>query len=352
MTSNNDSERDFESNLHANDNEQVRMPSIHDSSRVRQSALLDLSQPMTSGIILDDDRSTCSATINTRVTAQTMTSANRREIDDLFENLIDNKSADDETNCDGESVESDDGESTTMSSILPNDGASHLYASPMEKIPESFSDQESGKSRYGSDRDSRVGIRRGRIGSSDKRNTIGCHGNDSQLSPRGGDRPEEVFIETYSNQSIDETRSEYSSTTSQRYMTSSSTTRRSAINSGVSLSGSVTTDTGVSNILESMGLGPWEEDGGKGLNKNNARTLDTLLGRNRLQDDTDGGPKKTRIQRKQRMIHLRAGMIMIFLVSLSFFAVQLSAVAQHGVYLQQDVRNHEVTYEHSLRHNY
>ena len=86
-------------------------------------------------------------------------------------------------------------------------------------------------------------------------------------------------------------------------------TRRSGIHIGVSLSGFVTTYNGISIILESIGLGPWEEDGDKGLNTNNTPSLDTLLGGNESRDNINGELKKKRIEQKQRMIHLCAGMI-------------------------------------------
>jgi len=345
MTSNDDSQDDSGSNFPAIPIEQPSTSSNQSSCCMQQLVLPATSPFMTSHISYNDDRSICSATIDTMVTGRTMTSTSRRDLDDLFENLLDNKSVEEE-DCDGESIESNDEESTTMSSILPDDAACHIYTLPMEIIPEACSEQNSRLSSKDCNRD-RLDKRRLRTISPDKEKNSAVHPRDCD------DRPEEVYIETFSNQSFDGTRSEKSASSSRRYRTSGSITRRSVISGDASLSGSaVTTDNGVSNILQSMGLGKWEEDGGKGFNKSNVPSLETLLGGDELEGNTSANLKKTKRQRRKRMIHLRAGMIMIFLISLSFFAVQLSAIAQHDLYLRRGVQNQGVADEDTLRSHY
>merc|ERR1719491_501645 len=164
MTSNHNSHSDIGASLHANQDEELRIPNAQNSCRIRQLALPDYSPSMTSHISHNDDRSTCSATIDTMVTGRTMTSTNRRELDDLFDNLLENKSVD-KTDCDGESTESNDGESTTMSSVLPDDAACHMYTPPMEIIPEACSEHGSCLSRNDCDQDRRIDERRVRTSS-------------------------------------------------------------------------------------------------------------------------------------------------------------------------------------------
>jgi len=277
----------------------------------------------------DDNRSTSSATIETNVTSGTKRSDDASEINHILENIFNDQRVDAAISDGESSTESNGEELTSMSSILLSDVASHLHDTPMEIIPEIPLGKDTGISMGGRKRNGMVHKRSSQISLLDEEYRS-SNGGDTTLFPRDcEDRPHEVFIKTYSNQSVGSS-SDDSGSKSRRYRPSRSFTRIPESSNDLSITGNSVATNGLSSLLQTIGITTQDEY------KNQIPSLIN--------------PKKSRRERLNRMLHLRAGMLMIFLISLTFFLVQLSAVAQHDVYLQQDIRSHQDAYV--LRSNY
>ena len=141
------------------------------------------------------------------------------------------------------------------------------------------------------------------------------------------DKPKEVYIEAFSVGGT-------SQPSPARYTTLGVSRRVRIANDTTSISES-SGGTSVSSIFETLvGLGPQHHS--RGLNKNSG--LDIFLNSNRPEQSMS----KTD-QREKRMIHIRAGMLILFLVGVLFLVIQIGTVSQREELRPPRLRDKQLT---------